>query len=530
VRPHRLSHLFHPAVAIVAAVALLAGATSPAGADPDPSPYVAPVDGPVIDPFRPPATPYGPGNRGLEYDTVPGAAVRAVGDGEVTFAGQVGGTLAVTVLHPDGLRSSVTYLASIEVHLGQKVSQGDLLGRAGERLHLGFRAGDAYLDPAALLSEVPAHVHLIPFEDPPGTGPAAERRALLGFLGRGLSVANDVASWLRDAGGDAASLVAHYAVELQPATHLVRVAMDLAATGPCTAAGAAPPPAPPGRRVAVLVGGLGSTSDDAAIDHLDTASLGYAAGDVLRFSYGGGRTPDPSDGLIDVAASEYSAADSQLELHASGRRLAELIEAVAAAAPNATIDLFAHSQGGLVERLALDELEERGRLDQLELGLAATIGTPHEGADLATAVAAANAGPRTGAALDLLAAVLPLGLDPDSASVAQLAETSALIDELAATPVPAGVPTLSIGGRGDVIVPAPRTHLAGASNAIVDVGGPTAHDRLPGEAVVTREIALARAGLPPTCETLTDRVLDATTGELIGWAEDQIGAAALVAG
>ena len=41
----------------------------------------------------------------------------------------------------------------------------------------------------------------------------------------------------------------------------------------------------------MLVAGLGSTSEHAAIDHVDVAALGYARPDVVRFSYDGGRTP-----------------------------------------------------------------------------------------------------------------------------------------------------------------------------------------------------------------------------------------------
>src|SRR2546426_469687 len=42
--------------------------------------YRPPVEAPVTDPFRPPLTPYGPGNRGIEYATVPGASVHAAAD------------------------------------------------------------------------------------------------------------------------------------------------------------------------------------------------------------------------------------------------------------------------------------------------------------------------------------------------------------------------------------------------------------------------------------------------------------------
>ena len=51
--------------------------------------YRPPVTAPILDPFRPPTTPYGPGNRGIEYATVPGTSVGAAADGVVVFAGPV---------------------------------------------------------------------------------------------------------------------------------------------------------------------------------------------------------------------------------------------------------------------------------------------------------------------------------------------------------------------------------------------------------------------------------------------------------
>ena len=71
----------------------------------------------------------------------------------------------------------------------------------------------------------------------------------------------------------------------------------------------------------------------------------------------------------------------------SAARLADLVEAVAAEAPGVPIDLLAHSQGGVVVRLALIELERRHGTEWLAaLGLVATLGSPHGGADLATAI------------------------------------------------------------------------------------------------------------------------------------------------
>ncbi len=134
---------------LVLLVAFVALAATPAGAAP---PYRPPVDAPVVDGFRLPDGPFGPGNRGLEYATAPGTSVRAIGAGLVVFAGQVAGPLHVTVLHPDGLRSSYSYLAEILVEPGERVAGGQVLGRTGERFHLGVRSAGTYLDPAALFA------------------------------------------------------------------------------------------------------------------------------------------------------------------------------------------------------------------------------------------------------------------------------------------------------------------------------------------------------------------------------------------
>jgi len=122
--------------------------------------YRQPVTAPVLDGFRPPPGPFGAGNRGIEYETDPGTAVGAIGDGRVVFAGSVAGTRHVTVHHRDGLRSSYSYLATIEVSVGDPVGPGQSVGTSTARLHLGVRAGDAYLDPALLFDH--GGVRLVP--------------------------------------------------------------------------------------------------------------------------------------------------------------------------------------------------------------------------------------------------------------------------------------------------------------------------------------------------------------------------------
>ncbi|HKE74757.1 MAG TPA: M23 family metallopeptidase [Acidimicrobiales bacterium] len=148
---------------IAAAVVVALGVAVPAGAGPGPgAAYVPPVDAPVVDPFHLPATPFGAGNRGLEYATVPGTPVRASAGGVVSFAGPVGGALYVTVAHPDGVRTSYSYLARLGVVLGQRVRQGQIVGVAGARFHFGARVGSDYIDPADLFSGAAFDVVLLP--------------------------------------------------------------------------------------------------------------------------------------------------------------------------------------------------------------------------------------------------------------------------------------------------------------------------------------------------------------------------------
>ncbi|MCY3805401.1 MAG: M23 family metallopeptidase [bacterium] len=131
--------------------------------------YAPPTDGYVVDPFRPPAHPGAPGNRGLEYATRPGSAVRAAAAGIVTFAGQVGSGRHVTVAHADGVRTSYSFLAGVAVRAGQSVGAGDVLGTTGASFHFGARIGGAYVDPAVLLG-IGGRARLVPMADRRVTG------------------------------------------------------------------------------------------------------------------------------------------------------------------------------------------------------------------------------------------------------------------------------------------------------------------------------------------------------------------------
>jgi hypothetical protein len=485
----------------------------------------------VADGFRAPPHPYGPGNRGIEYDTSPGDPVTASADGQVVFAGSVAGSRHVTVLHADGVRTSYSFLDEIRVSVGQRVRQGDEIGVAGERFHFGARLGDAYFDPASLFGTTTVEVELLPFEVPPGATPDEERAALTELaLGRGggswLPSLGDAADWAIDR----VKLVHHYATDIDSARRSLDLAWDitrrLSFPPDCTDRSAPIRPAGRRARVAVLVGGLGSSSESASIDHLRTGELGYRDDAVVRFSYQGGRTPGTGDAITDLPVHAYGSPDTQGDLRASVRRLADAIEAVAAEHPEALVDVYAHSMGGVVTRLALIELERRG-VDLDRLGLVATLGSPHRGADLATAVAAANTTPLGDVATDLASELLDTGLDPDAPATAQLAETSDVVAEIAAAGVPDGVELVSLAASGDVVVPSPDTEVDGARNVTVGVTGREAHGDLVGSDAATDELALALAGWPPRCQTDVSAVAEEVLGHGVSYTEDLGGAALL---
>ncbi len=166
-------------VAVLAVgIVLGAGGWCAGASAPPPTPtggvrYQPPLDAPIIDPFRPPDQPWLPGNRGLEYETVPGTVVGAIGPGLVVFAGPVAGQLYVTVLHPDGIRSSYSYLAAVHVAVGDRVVVGQSVGVSGAIFHLGARIGETYIDPASLFGTLvgSASTFLVPL----GPGSAAPR-------------------------------------------------------------------------------------------------------------------------------------------------------------------------------------------------------------------------------------------------------------------------------------------------------------------------------------------------------------------
>jgi len=119
---------------------------------------IQPAPGPITRHFEAPPTPYAAGHRGVDFGAPIGTRVVAAAAGTVAFAGQVGGSLFVSVDHPSGLRTTYSFLSAVLVKKGQAVAQGQPIaksgpGAAGEQpnLHFGLRSGADYLDPEPYL-------------------------------------------------------------------------------------------------------------------------------------------------------------------------------------------------------------------------------------------------------------------------------------------------------------------------------------------------------------------------------------------
>jgi murein DD-endopeptidase MepM/ murein hydrolase activator NlpD len=126
-----------------------------------------PVTAPIADPFREPACPWCPGNRGLTYDIPAGTPVRAAAAGTVTFAGPVAGTFYVVVEHGDGLRATYGELAGSHLAPGDAVVTGATVGLSAGGLHFGVRRGDRYIDPAPSLGRLVERARLVPTDGTP---------------------------------------------------------------------------------------------------------------------------------------------------------------------------------------------------------------------------------------------------------------------------------------------------------------------------------------------------------------------------
>ena len=490
--------------------------------------YRPPVDAELTDAFRPPTTPYGPGNRGIDYATTEGQPVGAAADGEVVFAGRIGSSSHVTVLHADGLRTSYSFLATTTVRRGDRVRQGDTVGAAGAApgLHFGARAGETYVDPLALFAPAPTATRrawLV--DDPDPTEPLTEaeerdlvRQALRELARRATHAVQQKVDLARILLDDAIDLGIPMPVHLALAAAALQADLESGRCVPGTGDGVPPAPTPqPGRRrIVILVGGLGSATGRAAVLDTDTAGLGYARDDVHQFSY----RPDHQP---------YRPTHTQGDIGAQGRRLAADIADLQRQHPGTPVDVIAHSQGGLVARSAITT-------HRAAPTTVVTLGTPHQGSDLATAGTAidlTSTGHLVLEAADAATTAADAGadtLDLNDTSIRQMAETSEFITSLPEHGWdPRRTHVVSIAARADPIVPNHQSRLHGpdAYNTVVTPHGTTSlhdHSTLPGSPEATAEIRRALERQPPICRTLHETLEDAFVGHRTSDLHDSVGA------
>lgn len=559
------------ALCLGATSSLLAQDSGGAGAAPSAqacAAWLPPVDGSVVRPFQAPAFAYGPGHRGVDLAAPPGTPVRAAGDGVVSFAGSVAGSLHVVVAHDLGLRTTYAFLADATVRTGDRVDRGQVVGAAGGSgpehlpgaLHFGLRSGDRYIDPQRLFEtcDLTQLVRLVPADEPPAEPWDAHRRPsgslssggaaigaaagdLAGALGDGLGVAGDLAAagWdavsagagaTRDRAAGIAQLGAGVARELagwgRAAFHRSQFGLFSSVVAEfasgfadwwrhrqeCTdGSPAADGSGGSGHRL-MAVGGIDSSGapDDATFP-LDTHALGYHDDEVVYFSY-----------AVDGGA--YGAPDTHGDLQAAGRRLAEQLKRSQREHPGREVDLIAHSQGGVVVDVFLQDYYDAGDPEFPPIGTVVTLSSPHQGAPLATSVADWRASPVGRKVVEAAEQQLPVA--PASApSVRQLDEDSSFLRELWAHRLPEHVDFTTLGATDDVLVPATQVDVPDASKVVVNVGGGPFddHTNIPRDPNALRVVRAALEGRPPPCVGIVEGLRGVVVPTLITRVERGLG-------
>jgi murein DD-endopeptidase MepM/ murein hydrolase activator NlpD len=127
---------------------------------------------PVLRPFEPPRTRFGPGHRGVDLGGRLGQPVLAAGSGLVLYAGPLADRSLVSIEHQGGLRTTYEPVRP-SVRVGQYVRRGQVIGvllggHAGcpasapaVCLHWGAHRQRVYLDPLRLVEA--GRVRLLPW-------------------------------------------------------------------------------------------------------------------------------------------------------------------------------------------------------------------------------------------------------------------------------------------------------------------------------------------------------------------------------
>lgn len=130
-------------------------------------PFISPVQGDIVvdylDSYRHKSTGKRHLHRGIDIGARKGQVVVASADGTVSFVGRTpaGGGATISIVHARGVKTTYLNLERVKVVQGQKVSQGQEIGRIGENkdassdqthLHFGMIINGRYVDPKLFLN------------------------------------------------------------------------------------------------------------------------------------------------------------------------------------------------------------------------------------------------------------------------------------------------------------------------------------------------------------------------------------------
>jgi hypothetical protein len=257
---------------------------------------------------------------------------------------------------------------------------------------------------------------------------------------------------------------------------------------------------------------------DADLFRYGPLRLGYRPKKVFFFSYRGIDGPH--------LHKPYTRRDTYGDLRVAARWLRRLMLVVGRKFPGADVDLFAHSQGGLVARLFL---ESQAAWDPRLPRVAhlVTLATPHEGAPLARAAmnmrtsAAARTMLRAASRWAASGGPFP---DPQARVMSELAPGSPLLDGLARQDVSYGTQVLTLASPFDLLVPSDRAGMPGELNRVVPPNGLFAHSAIVRSETARRiEYSFLRGG-PVACAGPWDGH-GRQIGRGIDWAEQHLGSA-----
>ena len=527
----RTRSLLGNAVVALLVITLLVAALPVPPASAGSSTWTKPVPGSLVRPYREPLAQFASGHRGVDYAAPAGTPVRAANAGTVTFAGTVGGEQHVVVAHAGGIRTTYSYLASVDVPVGARVARGAVLGTAGGSgsghgrgvVHFGARVGSRYFDPMLLFepTDLTKLVHLAPTDTAQASdeellrlvvheesddacggglleivcdiggaiGDVAEAtwdeievaidlgiaalRAVADIaselVDRVESIVRDVLRTLRDVANDVAGAVEALAAKIANGAVAVFNAVVEAGLELYEQLTSCPQPPPKAHS-------LGSGNQAIAVGGLgswrrrqptDRHGDAYDEKFQTRWRMLGYQRDEVAHFSYRPGSATYGPKDTITDLHAQARSLGRQVQEADRAHPGLAVDLVGHSQGGLVIDLFLTEVYAGHEHEYPPIENVVTFGSPHEGTPIADLAEAVDE--------HLFAGIAARALDPTdyigAESVEQMSTGSSTIEELwDAGGVPPEVRFLSIVGSEDPIVPSSSASVPGGTKIVVPAG------------------------------------------------------------